>query len=51
MGMTDRQFDVFLKNTLRTLERIRKEIQESGNSVSETLETYIKDIEEQLNRP
>ena len=50
MGMTDRQFDAYLKKMLRTLEAIQKEMQAAGVS-SPTLDTEIKDIEDQLKRP
>ena len=50
MGMTDRQFDVYLKSLLRDLERVRNEITESGTTSNE-LERMIKDIEEHLRRP
>ena len=51
MGMTDRQFEAYQKKTLRSLQRIKEEIETSGNSVSETLLTEIRDLEEYLNRP
>ena len=51
MGMTDRQFDAYLKKMLRTLKLIKKEVQSSGNSVSEELDNEIKELEEQLRRP
>lgn len=51
MGMTDRQFDAYLKKSLRILEQIKKEMQSSGNSTSVALDNEIQDIEEQLKRP
>ena len=51
MGMTDRQFDAYLKQLLIVLEQIEKEVQENGNCVSETLKKQIRVIEEQLKRP
>jgi len=49
MGMTDRQFDVYLEGLLRDLRRIAKEFERDGKS--ETLEELTKDTEGQLQRP
>ena len=51
MGMSDRQFDVMQKKTLRELEAVREEIKAKYQGESEKLETMIRDIEEQLQRP
>ena len=51
MGMTDRQFDTHQKRILRLLEKVKEEITTSGNSQSQTLDTMMKDIEEELKRP
>jgi len=51
MGMSDRQFDVMQKKTLRELESVRQEIEAKYGGTSEKLEVMIKDIEEQLKRP
>jgi hypothetical protein len=51
MGMTDRQFDVHLRSTLRDLEDVRDEINKVGKVKSDKLERMIKDIEDQLKRP
>jgi hypothetical protein len=50
MGMTDRQFDIYLKSLLINLKRSLEEIKAGGGS-SETLEMVIKDLEDELKRP
>ncbi|MCL2611032.1 MAG: hypothetical protein FWE02_05075 [Defluviitaleaceae bacterium] len=49
MGMTDRQFDIFLKSHLILLKKAFEEQKASGNT--EILEKIIKDFEESLKRP
>lgn len=51
MGMSDRQFDVLQKKTLRELQHIQAELKEMHGIVNDKLEVMIKDIEEQLQRP
>ena len=50
MGMTDRQFDLYLKSHLRELKRALEEVKRTGGN-SEILESIIKDFEEELKRP
>ena len=49
MGMTDRQFDAYIKNILHLLEITKDEIKTSGST--KTLDQLMKNIEEQLKRP
>jgi fructosamine-3-kinase len=50
MGMSDRQFDAFLKSHLGRLETAKKELQEKGIT-SKELDKVIQEIDEQLKRP
>jgi len=50
MGMTDKQFEAYLKKQLRLLQQIEIEIK-AGGGESRTLQTEIKDLEEYLSRP
>ena len=52
MGMTDRQFYVYLRSQLRELKRIRNKVEEltDGKKIEE-LEELIKDTETELQRP
>jgi len=49
MGMTDRQFDAWLKSHLGRLETAHAEFHEKGTS--KELEKIMKEIDEQLKRP
>ena len=49
MGMTDRQYDGFMKNLLRRLEIAQEQVKNSGST--KELDLLIKDIEDQLKRP
>ena len=52
MGMTDRQFDVYLKGLLRELRDLEEELNRTASGVKlKKLETMIKDLEDQLKRP
>ena len=50
MGMTDRQFDSYIRGLLRDLRRIEEEMIAAGGK-NKTLEILIKDLEDQLKRP
>ena len=50
MGMTDRQFDVFLENQLRELLLAQKELNEIG-AKSPILDEMIEALKRQLKRP
>jgi hypothetical protein len=49
MGMTDRQFDIFLKSLLRNIKKALEEI--NAGSGTDMLEGIIQDIEDELKRP
>ena len=50
MGMTDRQFDEYLKGLLRELKRIQRSLSEKG-VIDQDLEKLIQDTEDGLKRP
>ena len=49
MGMTDRQFDLYLKALLKNLEKALEEVKMSGKS--DFLESIIQDLKDELCRP
>ena len=53
MGMTDKQFDAYVKAQLRLLEKAKKKLVKKGVSSEdlEDLEEIIKDMRDQLSRP
>ena len=49
MGMTNEQFQRYEQNLLRTLQRVKKDFDEDGES--EELDILIKDISDALKKP
>ena len=51
MGMSDSQYQSGQRRLLRLLEVAKEELENKYQAKSETLETIMKDIEEELKRP
>ena len=49
MGMTNEQFQRYEQNLLRTLQRVKKDFEQNGES--EELDVLIKDMSDALKKP